>query len=103
MNIYSYSQLSQYLASPKKYRYRYIDGWQERDTRAATIFGRVFEHALGALFRREDPAAAFQALFEPLLYSSGSNSIQSSERHVEELYCLEMICADFLTGAHLHR
>ena len=59
MNIYSYSQLSQYLACPKKYRYRYIDGWQERDTRAATIFGRVFEHALGALFRREDPAGAF--------------------------------------------
>ena len=59
MNIYSYSQLSQYLACPKKYRYRYIDGWQERDTRAATIFGRVFEHALGTLFRHEDPAAAF--------------------------------------------
>jgi len=59
MNIYSYSQLSHYLACPKKYRYRYIDGWQERDTRAATIFGRVFEHALGALFRHEDPAAAF--------------------------------------------
>jgi len=59
MNTYSYSQLSQYLACPKKYRYRYIDGWQERDTRASTIFGRVFEHALGALFRREDPAATF--------------------------------------------
>jgi hypothetical protein len=59
MNTYSYSQISQYLTCPKKYRFRYIDGWQERDTRAATIFGRVFEHALGALFRREDPAAAF--------------------------------------------
>ena len=59
MSTYSYSQISQYLSCPKKYRYRYIDGWQERDTRAATTFGRVFEHALGALFRREDPAAAF--------------------------------------------
>jgi hypothetical protein len=59
MRTYSYSQLSQYLACPRKYRYRYIDGWQERDTRAATIFGRVFEHALGALFRKEDPTAAF--------------------------------------------
>jgi len=59
MNTYSYSQISQYLACPKKYRYRYIDGWQERDTRVSTIFGRVFEHALGALFRREDPGAAF--------------------------------------------
>jgi CRISPR/Cas system-associated exonuclease Cas4 (RecB family) len=59
MNTYSYSQISQYLACPKKYRYRYIDGWQEKETRAATIFGRVFEHALGSLFRREDPGAAF--------------------------------------------
>jgi hypothetical protein len=59
MNTYSYSQVSLYLSCPKKYRYRYIDGWQEKDTRAATIFGRVFEHALGTLFRREDPTAAF--------------------------------------------
>ncbi len=59
MNTYSYSQISQYLTCPRKYRYRYIDGWQERDTRASTIFGRVFEHALGALFRREDSGAAF--------------------------------------------
>jgi len=59
MRTYSYSQLSQYLACPKKYRYRYIDGWQERDTRAATIFGRAFEHALGALLRHEDPTAGF--------------------------------------------
>jgi hypothetical protein len=59
MNTYSYSQISQYLSCPRKYRYRYIDGWQERDTRATTIFGRVFEHALGALFRHEDPGAAF--------------------------------------------
>ncbi len=59
MNTYSYSQVSQYLSCPKKYRFRYIDGWQERDVRAATIFGRVFEHALGALFRADDPAAAF--------------------------------------------
>src|SRR5512146_2665569 len=59
MNTYSYSQISQYLSCPRKYRYRYIDGWRERDTRAATIFGRVFEHALGALFRREDPGGLF--------------------------------------------
>jgi hypothetical protein len=59
VNTYSYSQISYYLACPKKYRYRYIDGWQEKDTRAATIFGRVFEHALGALFRHDDPVAGF--------------------------------------------
>jgi hypothetical protein len=54
--IYSYSQISQYLTCPRRYRYRYLDGWQEKDTRAAMLFGRVFEQSLGAYFRREDAA-----------------------------------------------
>ncbi|MGH9641045.1 MAG: RecB family exonuclease [Terriglobales bacterium] len=58
---YSYTQISQYLTCPRKYRHRYLDGWQEKDTRAAMLFGRAFEQAIAALFRREDPAAA---LFE---------------------------------------
>jgi len=53
--IYSYTQISQYLACPRRYRHRYIDGWKEKDTRAAMLFGRAFEVALGAYFRREDP------------------------------------------------
>jgi PD-(D/E)XK nuclease superfamily len=52
--IYSYSQISQYLACPRRYRHRYLDGWQEKDTRAAMLFGRAFEQALAAYFRRED-------------------------------------------------
>ena len=52
---YSYTQLSQYLTCPRRYRHRYLDGWQEKDTRAAMLFGRAFEQALGAYFRREDP------------------------------------------------
>ena len=55
---YSYTQLAQYLACPLRYRYRYLDGWQEKETRAGLLFGRAFEHALGALFRREDPGHA---------------------------------------------
>src|ERR1700757_3791470 len=55
--IYSYTQISQYLTCPRRYRYRYLDGWKEKDTRAAMLFGRAFEQALGALFRREDPGA----------------------------------------------
>ena len=55
--IYSYTQISQYLTCPRRYRYRYLDGWKEKDTRAAMLFGRAFELALGALFRREDPGA----------------------------------------------
>ncbi|HSZ01558.1 MAG TPA: PD-(D/E)XK nuclease family protein [Terriglobales bacterium] len=52
---YSYTQLSHYLTCPRRYKYRYLDGWKERDTRAAMLFGRAFEQALGAYFRREDP------------------------------------------------
>ena len=52
---FSYTQLAQYLACPLRYRYRYLDGWQEKESRAGLLFGRAFEQALGALFRREDP------------------------------------------------
>jgi hypothetical protein len=52
--IYSYTQLSQYLACPRRYRYRYLDGWQEKDTRANLLFGRAFEKALSAYFLRQD-------------------------------------------------
>jgi len=55
--VYSYSQISQYLRCPRSYRYRYLDGWREKDTRASMIFGRCFEKALAAYFCREDPAA----------------------------------------------
>jgi hypothetical protein len=55
--IYSYTQISQYLSCPRRYRHRYLDGWKEKDTRAAMLFGRAFEHALAAFFRGEDSAA----------------------------------------------
>ena len=54
---YSYTQISQYLTCPRRYRHRYLDGWKEKDTRAAMLFGRAFEQALGAFFRREDPGS----------------------------------------------
>src|SRR5579864_5632311 len=57
--IYSYTQISQYLRCPRSYRYRYLDGWREKDTRAAMIFGRCFETALGAYFKGEDCTAVF--------------------------------------------
>jgi hypothetical protein len=59
--IYSYTQLSHYLACPRKYRYRYLDGWQEKETRAGLLFGRAFEQALAAYFHRQD---ATEALFK---------------------------------------
>jgi len=55
---YSYTQIAQYLRCPRSYRYRYLEGWKEKDSRATLLFGRCFEQALGAYFRREDSAAA---------------------------------------------
>ncbi len=74
--IYSSTQLSHYIGCPRRYRYRYVDGWQEKETRAGLLFGRAFEQALAAYFLRQD---ATEALFRewsqyqttPLDYSHG--------------------------------
>ncbi len=54
---YSYTQISQYLRCPRSYRYRYLDGWREKESRAAMLFGRCFEKALAACFMRQDSSA----------------------------------------------
>jgi CRISPR/Cas system-associated exonuclease Cas4 (RecB family) len=75
---YSYTQISQYLSCPRRYRHRYLDGWKEKDTRAAMLFGRTFERALGAVFRRKDPGAVLFAEWSEcqnlgLHYSNGDS------------------------------
>jgi PD-(D/E)XK nuclease superfamily len=55
--IFSHTQITQFLRCPRSYRYRYLDGWQEKETRAAMVFGRSFEKALGAYLCREDASA----------------------------------------------
>jgi len=57
--IYSYTQISQYLLGPRLYCHRYLEGSKEKDPRAAMLFGRAFNLALGAYFRREDPGEVF--------------------------------------------
>jgi PD-(D/E)XK nuclease superfamily protein len=76
--VYSYTQISQYLRCPRSYRYRYLDGWQEKETRAAMAFGRCFEKALGAYFYGEDCAAALFKEWEefresPFKYKKGES------------------------------
>ena len=73
---YSYTQINQYLGCPRRYRHRYLDGWREKEIRAAMVFGQVFEKALAAFFRREDSAATlfeeWKAYHEaPLTYTNG--------------------------------
>jgi hypothetical protein len=55
--VFSYTQIAQYLRCPRSYRYRYLDGWREKESRASMVFGRCFENALGAYFRGGDCAA----------------------------------------------
>ena len=50
---YSFTQISQYLRCPRQYRYRYLDGWREKEDKASMIFGRCFENALSAYFARK--------------------------------------------------
>jgi PD-(D/E)XK nuclease superfamily len=54
---YSYTQVSQDLSCPRRYKHRYLDGWKEKDTRAAMLFGRAFEQSVAAYFQRQDAAA----------------------------------------------
>ena len=56
---YSYTQISQYLSCPRRYKHRYLDGWKEKDTRAAMLFGRAFQQAVAAYFQRQDAASVF--------------------------------------------
>jgi hypothetical protein len=93
---YSYTQISQYVICPRRYRHRYLDGWQEKELRAAMLFGRCFEQALAALFRREDPGAVLFERWVPcknldLIYSGSDTwdsmlqqGVQLLERFVQD-------------------
>src|ERR1700681_4210745 len=54
---YSYTQIANYLRCPRSYRHRYLDGWREKETRAAMIFGRCFEKALESILKGGDCGA----------------------------------------------
>jgi len=90
---YSYTQLSQYLGCPRRYRHRYLDGWREKDSRATMLFGRAFEKSLAAFFRRQDPGAvwfmewgAYQE--QTLEYSNGDSWERMLRQGVQLLECL---------------
>jgi hypothetical protein len=87
---YSYTQISQYLRCPRSYRHRYLDGWREKESRAALVFGRCFERALAAFFHHEDSAAV---LFKqwgahrdtPLQYTNGDDWERMARQGVQLL------------------
>jgi CRISPR/Cas system-associated exonuclease Cas4 (RecB family) len=94
--VYSYAQISQYLACPRRYRHRYLEGWLEKDDRAALLFGRAFEAALGALFLRQDSS---EVLFREwsayrdadLRYSKSHNWDRMLQQGIQ---LLERFCQD---------
>src|SRR6185369_5411163 len=94
--LYSYTQISQYLACPRRYRHRYLDGWVEKDVRASMLFGRAFERALGAYCLRQDSAEVFyqewaQYREQPLSYSRGD----TWDRMLEQgIHLLNRFCQD---------
>ena len=102
---YSYTQISQYLTCPRRYRHRYLDGWKEKDARAAMLFGRAFEQALGAYFRREDPGAVWFAEWsacqnQGLYYSNGD----SWDRMLRQgIMLLTRFCQDDRVQVHQRR
>lgn len=55
--IFSHTQIRNYLRCPRSYRYRYLEGWREKETRAGMIFGRCFEKALESYFCGDDCGA----------------------------------------------
>jgi PD-(D/E)XK nuclease superfamily len=76
--VFSYTQINNYLRCPRSYRLRYLDGWQERETRAGMVFGRCFEQALVALFCGEDPGARLFQEWQahrdtPFVYKKGES------------------------------
>jgi hypothetical protein len=75
---YSYTQISAYLACPRRYRYHYLEGWQEKELRASMLFGRAFEKALAAYFLHDDCTAVLYdewaaAKQSELEYGKGDN------------------------------
>src|SRR6266852_4177395 len=93
---YSYTQISHYLTCPRRYQHRYLDGWQEKDTRAAMLFGRAFEQALAAYFLREDPAAVLFREWtacqkQDLRYSNGDTWDRMLQQGIQ---LLDRFCQD---------
>src|SRR5712692_5244640 len=52
---YSYTQISQYLTCPRRYRHRYLDGWKEKDTRGRCYSAAPSNELWAAIFAVKIP------------------------------------------------
>jgi len=90
MDHYSYTQISNYLQCPLKYKYRYVDGWRERSDKANLVFGRTVQKAVEAHFLGVDAIKFFAAQWEilktaPLEYGNGDSWERMQEQGQELL------------------
>src|SRR5580765_1375085 len=97
---YSFTQISNYLRCPRSYRHRYLDGWREKETRAAMIFGRRFEKALGAYFCDDDCGAVLHPLRANISETSLVPLINEQKGEKEEIRDEREFswCCSFLWG-----
>jgi PD-(D/E)XK nuclease superfamily len=93
---YSYTQIAQYLRCPRSYRYRYLDGWKEKDSRATLLFGRCFEQALGAYFRREDSSAALFTYLDAIVLCQPLEQLNALAKHPFPTICMRILKLRFL-------
>jgi hypothetical protein len=82
---YSFTQISQCLCCPRQYRYRYLDGWREKEDKASMMFGRCFENALPAYFTGEDSKAAFFQEWRKYRSCSDTTSKRESSSEADAL------------------
>ena len=76
--IFSYTQIAQYIRCPRRYRFKYLNGWLERENKASISFGRCFEKAIASYFHGDDCAHAFFSEWNgfrdvPLIYAENEN------------------------------
>jgi len=79
MDHYSYTQLSTYLQCPLKYKFHYLEGWQEMEDKASLIFGRVFQSAVEAQFLRTCRSSTPTATAGRRCWSKASSCWSNSE------------------------
>ena len=70
-----YSQLATYLQCPLKYKYHYLEGWEERTEKASMTFGKVFETAVESQFLVEDSVQFFTQRWTSLGMPSWSTPV----------------------------
>jgi hypothetical protein len=78
LDHYSYTQLATYLQCPLKYKYHYLDDWQEREDKASLVFGRVFQMAVESQYLVADSVRFFTERWQqvkdlPLEYGNGDS------------------------------